>query len=204
MEKQMHKIIDQILLWNEEEVAEILKQYGKKHHTVMKKELAKLYSSEMEQKLIENGTVSCCRHCGSIDFTKDGRNSHNQKFVCKDCNKDFTAVTGTFLQNSNLSWKAWVKIVEMTINGLSFEKMQNILDTGKEYNCAGIHKATVILAVHKFLNALLKLPQPILKGVIQIDEKHFRESQKGTIELINYMPSVYNERLPRYGAQSSS
>ena len=107
MEKQKQKIIDQILLWTEEEVAEMLKQYGKKHHTVMKKELAKLYSSEMEQKLIENGTVSCCRNCGSIDFTKDGRNSHNQKFVCKDCNKDFTAVTGTFLQNSNLSWKAY-------------------------------------------------------------------------------------------------
>ena len=204
MDKDKQKITDQILLWTEEEVAEMLKQYNKKHTDVFKKEVAKLYATEIEKKLIENGIVCCCKNCGSINFTRRGKDSHNQRFICKDCNKDFTAVTGTFLQNSNLSWKAWVKIIEMTINGLSFEKMQNILDTGKEYDCAGIHKATVILAVHKFLNALLKLPQPILKGVIQIDEKHFRESQKGTIELINYMPTVYNERLPRYGAQSSS
>lgn len=204
MDKDKQKITDQVLLWTEEEVAEMLKQYNKKHTDVFKKEVAKLYATEIEKKLIENGIVSCCKHCGSINFTRRGKDSHNQRFICKDCNEGFTAVTGTFLQNSNLSWKAWVKIVEMTINGLSFEKMQNVLDVGKEYDCAGINKATVILAVHKFLNALYKIPQPILKGVIYLDEKHFRESQKGAKELINYMPTIYKERLPRDGGQSSS
>ena len=204
MDKDKQKITDQILLWTEEEVAEMFKQYNKKHTDVFKKEVAKLYATEIEKKLIENGIVCCCKNCGSINFTRRGKDSHNQRFICKGCNEGFTAVTGTFLQNSNLSWKAWVKIVEMTINGLSFEKMQNVLDVGKEYDCAGINKATVILAVHKFLNALYKIPQPILKGVIYLDEKHFRESQKGAKELINYMPTIYKERLPRDGGQSSS
>ena len=59
MDKEKQKITDQILLWTEEEVAEMLKQYNKKHTDVFKKEVAKLYATEIEKKLIENGIVSC-------------------------------------------------------------------------------------------------------------------------------------------------
>ena len=38
MDKDKQKITDQILLWTEEEVAEMLKQYNKKHTDVFKKE----------------------------------------------------------------------------------------------------------------------------------------------------------------------
>ena len=73
MDKDKQKIIDQILLWTEEEVAEMLKQYNKKHTDVFKKEVAKLYATEIEKKLIENGIVCCCKYCGSINFTRRGK-----------------------------------------------------------------------------------------------------------------------------------
>ena len=204
MDKQKKKIAEQILSWSEDDVAELLKLYDKKHITQHKKDIAKLTASKMERKLIENGINSACPHCGSIAITRRGRDSKNQRFQCKDCGKGFTCVTNTFLEQSNLNWRAWIRIVDMTINGYSLEHMMNVLNSEQECEAVGITKASVLLARHKFLNAVSLIPQPILKGVIQIDEKHFRESQKGTMELINYVPSILEERLPRYGTQPSA
>ncbi len=90
----------------------------------------------------------------------------------------------------------------MTIQGYSLKDMMNVLE--KEFGYAGVTKPSVLLARHKLLNAIYQIPQPVLNGIIQIDETHFRESQKGTMELTNYIPTVIEERLPRYGTQSSA
>lgn len=84
------KIAEQILSWSEDEVAELLKLYDKKHITQHKKDIAKLTASEMERKLIENGINSACPYGGSIAITRRGRGSKNQRFQCKDCGKGFT------------------------------------------------------------------------------------------------------------------
>ncbi len=204
MDKQKRKIIEQVLSWSEEELAELLKIYDKKHYTQHKQDIAKLTASEMERKLLENGINSACPHCGSIAIRKRGRDSRNQRFQCNDCGKNFTCVTNTFLEKSNLNWKAWIRIVEMTINGYSLTQMINVLDSEPECEASGITKSSVLLARHKLLYAVSLIPQPILKGVIQIDEKHFRESQKGTMELVNYVPTIIEKRLPRYGRISSA
>lgn len=202
MDKLQKQLIEQILSLPEDDFAEIIWEYDKKHRTHYRKQIAKLYSSEMEQKLLENGINSACPFCGSISVVKRGRTTKNQRFYCKDCHSDFTAVTNTFLEKSNFAWDAWVRIFNMTIQGYSLTDMMNVLE--KEFGYAGVTKSSVLLARHKLLNAIYQIPQPILNGVIQIDETHFRESQKGTMELANYIPSVIEERLPRYGSQSSA
>ncbi len=206
MDKQKQKILDQILLWEAEDIEELLKQYGKKHHSLMKEELARLYSTEMEQKLLENGISTSCPHCGCTELRKRGRDSHNQRYECKnpDCKRSFTIVSETFLEGGNLSWKAWVRIINMLIQNYSLDQMMNVLNREKDLNAVGAHRMTVQLAIHKFLHAVKQLPQPVLKGVIQVDEKHFRESQKASTDLINYLPSVVAVRVPRDGAQSSA
>jgi len=123
MDKQKRKIAEQVLSWSEDEVAELLKLYDKKHYTQHKQDIAKLTASEMERKLLENGINSSCPYCESTNITKRGRDSKNQRFQCKDCGKNFTCVTNTFLEKSNLNWKAWIRIVDMTINGYSLEEI---------------------------------------------------------------------------------
>lgn len=196
------QLIEELLNLSEDEFADIIKLYDKKHRTYHRKNIAKLYATEMEQKLIETGVNSSCPVCDSTRIVKRGRTSKNQRFICKDCNANFTAVTNTFLEKSNFTWDAWVRILNMSIQGYSLKDMMNVLE--KDFNYSGITKHSVLLANHKLLNAIYKIPQPTLTGIIQIDETHFRESQKGTMELINYIPTVLSERKPRYGTQSSA
>lgn len=184
-----------------DEALKIVKEYDKKHKVHIAEELEKLQLSEVERKLLEAGVNSTCPYCGSDKIVKRGRDVNFQRYLCKDCQKSFTAVTNTFLENTNFPWKVWVKIMEMTIHNESIADMVNQLEV--DYGYLGLTDITVLLARHKILYAVSLLPQPVLTGVIQIDETFFRESQKAAKELVNYIPSVAEYRKPRYGVQPS-
>ena len=184
-----------------EEALKIVKEYDKKHKTHLSKELEKLQVSEIERKLLEIGVNSTCPYCNSNKIVKRGRDANFQRYYCKECQKSFTAVTNTFLENTNFPWKVWVSILEMTIHNESIADMVNKLE--QDYDLKGLTEITVLLARHKILYAVSLLPQPTLTGVIQIDETFFRESQKASKELTNYIPSVAEYRKPRYGVQPS-
>lgn len=194
--------LEQILALNPKEFSDIIKLYDKQHKTNHKDSITKLYASEMEQKLIESGVNSTCPFCSSNNIIKRGRTTKNQRFFCKDCDSNFTAITNTFLEKSNFAWDAWARMLSMTIQGYSLKDMMNVLE--RDFQYTGVSKHSVLLARHKILNAVYQIPQPVLTGVIQIDETHFRESQKGSLELANYMPTIFSERTPRYGTQSSA
>lgn len=172
MDKRKQQLLEQILSLDKNEFAEIIREYDKKHRTYQRKKIAQLYSSEMEQKLIEHEINSACPFCKSIEVVKRGRTTKNQRFFCKNCNANFTAVTSTFLEKSNFDWQTWIRILNMTIQGYSLKDMMNVLE--KEFGYAGVTKPSVLLARHKLLNAIYQIPQPVLNGIIQIDETHFR------------------------------
>ncbi len=184
-----------------EEFTTIVKDYDKKHKSKLNEELDILFASEIEQKLLKAGVNSNCPYCNSPDKAKKDRTGNFQRYRCKNCKRTFTAVTNTFLEHSNFSWKAWVSIMKMTINNYSLNRMVNVLE--KDFGYAGIQEVTVLLARHKILNAISLIPQPKLTGIIQIDETFFRESQKAAKKLENYIPSVAEYRKPRYGVQPS-
>ena len=195
------EILDFFYSLSLEEVIKIVKDYDKKHKSYVAEELEKLQLSEVERKLLEAGVNSTCPHCNSNKIVKRGRDVNFQRYFCKDCLKSFTAVTNTFLENTNFPWKVWVSILEMTIHNESIADMVNKLE--RDYKLTGLTEITVLLARHKILYAVSLLPQPVLTGVIQIDETFFRESQKAAKELVNYIPSVAEYRKPRYGVQPS-
>lgn len=184
-----------------EEATKIVKEYDKHHKVNIAKELENLKLSEIERKLLEAGVNSSCPHCGSTNSVKRGRDTNFQRYRCNDCQKSFTAVTNTFLENSKFPWNVWVILMEATIRGESISDTINRLE--QDYDYLGLQRSTVLLARLKILHAVSLLPQPVLTGVIQIDETFFRENQKTTRELINYIPSVAEYRKPRRGVQPS-
>lgn len=134
---------------SENEALKIVKEYDKKHKQHIAEELEKLQLSEVERKLLEAGVNSTCPYCGSDKITKRGRDVNFQRYLCKDCQKSFTAVTNTFLESTNFPWKIWVKIMEMTIHNESIADMVNQLEV--DYGYLGITEITVLLARHKIL-----------------------------------------------------
>ncbi len=194
------QVLDYLYSLPIDEFSKIVKDYDKQHKTKLNEEVDKLYASEMEQRLFNAGVNSTCPHCHSDNIVKRGRTNF-QRYLCKDCNTSFSSVSNTFLENTKFTWKAWVRIVEMTINDYSISKMVNVLE--KDFGYVGIEDITLHLARHKILYAISLIPQPVLTGIIQIDETFFRESQKAAKKLINYIPSVAEYRKPRYGTQPS-
>lgn len=91
-----------------EEATKIVKEYDKHHKVNIAKELENLKLSEIERKLLEAGVNSSCPHCGSTNIVKRGRDTNFQRYRCNDCQKSFTAVTNTFLENSKFPWNVWV------------------------------------------------------------------------------------------------
>ena len=195
------QVIDYLYTLPPEEVEKIVKGYDKGHKTKLQEIMEVAYASEMEERLEKAGVNSTCPFCNSDNVIKRGRTYNFQRKICKTCGKSFTVATYTFLDKSKFSWKAWVSILEMTINGYSISRMKNVLE--KEFGCIGITDSTVLLLRHKILYAVSLIPQPVLTGVIQIDETFFRENQKAAKELNNYIPTVAEYRKPRYGKQPS-
>ena len=157
-----------------------------------------MVTASLQQKLIKLEINSKCPYCGS-DARKDGMRKHIQTFECKSCKRKFTVFTGTVLERTRWHWDIWVKVLDMVINNYSIDSMLNVLQD--DYGCVGIDRKTVWLWRMKLIHALASVPQPILTGVIQVDETFIRESQKGSRRLVSYLPG--ESRIPRHGPKPS-
>lgn len=179
---------------------ELIDHYSATNKTDFKGEIDAIVVASLEQRLLRLGINSRCPCCNSDNLIKRGKRNNIQVFQCKDCNKRFTLFTNTILEKSKWHWDIWIKVLEMTINGYPIQSMINVLT--HDYGCEGINVKTLWLWRMKLIHALASLPQPILTGIVQIDETFIRESQKGSRNLISYL-NKGDERLPRYGRRPS-
>lgn len=192
-----------------DEVKAYLKKYDTQNQTKVAEEFRAIKMNDIQQRLEALNIFTICPYCQSDRVYKNGHFHNTQRYICKDCKKSFSLFSGTFLEGTNWSWEVWVKLLQMTVNSVSFDKMVEILE--KDFQLEGINRKTVFLARHKLLYAMSLMPKPTLTGVIQVDETFFRENQKGTRtdktdpktgkqkELINVLPNIIEKRLPRYG-----
>ena len=157
--------------------------------------------SVSEQKLAALGFGRACPGCGSIAVERNGTNAAGiQRFHCQDCGKSFTRFTGTLLEKSRFPWEVWVEVLRMVLNDDALETIRTVLI--HDFGCAGINIKTVFAMRMKLIHAMAAIGPPKLTGVIQMDETHIRESQKGrNLELVSYVKGI--ERTARYGRKPS-
>ena len=174
----------------------IVKEYSIVNNINYDMTLNKMITVNLEERLNKLEINKTCPNCNSHLKVKNGKRPNGiQEYKCKECKTKFTAFTDTILEKSHFHWDIWVKILELTINNYSVEKIVNILQN--DYKCSNINSKTIWHMRLKLIHSIANLPVPTLTGVIQIDETFVRESQKGSKNLISYIKN--EERLPRYG-----
>ena len=178
----------------------LVEGYAENHGKDFKAELEVIITGSLQDKLEKLHINEVCPECGHHKISKWGKREHIQVFCCKKCGKRFTRFTNTILEKTRWHWDTWVKVLEMSLNNFSIEDMVGILEA--DYGCNGINPKTVWLWRMKLIHALASLPQPQLTGIVQVDETFVHESQKGSRDLVSYMPNG-EERVARHRKKSS-
>ena len=146
-----------------------------------KKEIAELlekYNASTDYEEVEKKFIVQCPHCECSGYIKKGKTKYGLTiYKCKDCGKKFTIFTGTIMEKTPYSWKVWVSILEQMLRNQSIKTTREYLIKNKLV--PEIDRLTVSAIENKIRASFAHMPLPTLTGKIQVDEKHFKESQKG-------------------------
>ncbi|MBQ7128455.1 MAG: IS1 family transposase, partial [Clostridia bacterium] len=140
-----------------------------------------------------------CPYCHSNKYIRKGKNNIGlTQFKCKNCNKKYNILSKTPLEKTQYSWDVWVTVLEQMLKRQSIKNIQAHLITNKIV--PDIAEETVSAMEHKLRNSFINFPLPTLEGVVQCDEKHFRENQKGTknpIDVLNISNKTFRRGYKR-------
>lgn len=124
------------------------------------------------QEYQKNNLKIKCPNCGLTIFKKNGHKNGTQRYLCKNCNKSFSITTNTILNYSKIKYwqlKEFIKCI------LDLKPISEISEQVK------ISKTQVYYLEIKLFKALENIYNIVkLKGIVQVDEKYFRISFKGT------------------------
>lgn len=127
---------------------------------------------------LENLLRKECPYCHSVNHIKKGKNNISLTiFKCKDCGRAYNILSQTPLEKTPYDWPVWVSVLEQMLKNQSIQKAtSHIIASGIVKK---IDALTVSAMENKIRNSFLSMPLPEMVGVVQCDEKHFKESQKG-------------------------
>lgn len=133
--------------------------------------LKSIKKDSKEHKVINTHKASCCPHCKSSKFIKNGTKNGSQRYICKDCGKTFTDTNKTILYSSKKEIEIWQKYIHCMVEKYSLRKTAEI---------CGISLPTAFNWRHKILDALQNMISEVeLNGVVEADETFFGLSFKG-------------------------
>ena len=103
-----------------------------------------------------------CPYCGCIHIIKYGKNKIGmQMYKCKECSSRFNLLKNTFLENSHLHLKTWIKYM------IYMNQDENLRDCA---SYAEVSLKTSFMMRHRILNALTHhMNNTELKGIVEID-----------------------------------
>ncbi len=143
------------------------------------KEIIDTVSVKEDTTCIDDFFDKLCPECGYDKHYTKGKNAQGLTiYKCKNCGKQFNVLSGTPLEKSPYSWNVWVTILEKMFANQSIDEIKQFLVKNKLVN--NISRETVSAMVQKLRNSFITMPLPVLNGTIQVDEKFFHESQKGS------------------------
>jgi len=112
--------------------------------------------------------VVICPHCGSINVVsrKDGR------FRCRDCKHNFSCLTGTIFENTNLPLQKWfiaMYLVSSHKKGVSSHQL------GRDIH---VTQATAWYMLHKIRTLFAQDDSEAFKGQVECDEVYIGGKEK--------------------------
>ena len=138
---------------------------------------------------VENYIKKTCPSCQSEKIKKDGKNKIGLTvFRCKECNRKFNILSHTPLEKTTYDWTVWVTVLEQMLKNQSIKSTLAHLIDSKTVD--DINYSTVSMMMQKLRNSFIDMPLPDLKGIVQCDEKHFKESQKGFKDPYNVLVDI--------------
>ena len=143
-------------------------------YLVLKEAIEKRDSVKFVARLLNNSSQDiCCPHCKSYKLQKWGVRNDMQRYKCKECRRTFNALTGTPLAKLRKKGR-WLSYAECLKNGLT------IRDAAAR---CGVHKNTSFRWRHRFLKNATCIKPDKLSGIVEINEKVFAWSDKGSKKL---------------------
>lgn len=121
---------------------------------------------------LSSNEVTCCKHCGSIHFVKNGHDRHGHtRYICKDCHKTFSATSNSVISGTHKDSFVWRAYIESMLNG------DTIAESAAKCN---ICIQTAFDWRHKILNGLSAyMFADSYEGMLEMDEMFVRISYKG-------------------------
>ena len=111
-----------------------------------------------------------CQHCNSDNVRKYGFQNHRQRYQCKTCGRTFNALTGTPLAHVNVT----------SVLDQYLECMTTSMTLRAAARACGISLDTAFHLRHRIMQLLQKDQAEQLRGIVELDETFFRESDKGS------------------------
>jgi transposase-like protein len=110
-----------------------------------------------------------CPHCKSVNVGTWSKPNPLTRYMCDDCDKTFTALTGTPLERLRRR-DAWLDYAQCLADGISLRKAAKrcgiVLDTSFRWR-------------HRFLELPKGKKATVISGMVEVDETYFLKSQKG-------------------------
>ena len=151
-QEKIKKLYDQL---NSSEQKKILKTLEKGNHKKSSK--------------VSGLVVESCPHCGSLDYSRNGKRGVVQRYVCKDCKKVFTGKSGTILHGVKDQKKFGQYLKLMFEQYLPLNVMAEKI---------GISHQTAFDWRHKILSGI-QITTDEFNGITEMDDIWFLYSQKG-------------------------
>lgn len=158
-DKMFNDIIDSIINNASDDEIEIIREKLNDHL------INHIYDTNIHEELSENFDSSFCPHCQGKYIIKYGKdNKGNQRYLCKECHKTFSSITGSLLSYTKKQPYQWFEYIESLFNGDTIKRSAAI---------AEISEQTSLVWRHKILSILADLTDddPVLSDTVYLDEK---------------------------------
>lgn len=149
-------------------------------------------SKTIEDFFAQHSITVQCPKCGSLKKTRNGYNGKGTtRFRCADCGRNYSLLSNTIFDGSAFTLDEMISAVHCVITQQPLEYIENNLGT------SSFSHGTVWYLVHRIMYILNQMSRMVLTGVIQMDEKYFREDQKGSKALVSFIAPT-ERRKPRH------